>query len=64
MPCPREMDTNPGDSDPGNLKADQYSARKKEREREREREGGREMHGRCSNDLDDTAFDLIFDREI
>lgn len=41
MLCPGEMDTNPGDSDPGNLKADQYSTGKRQKEiEEREREGG------------------------
>lgn len=40
VPSPREMDTNPRDSDPGNLKANQHSARKREREKGEERDMG------------------------
>lgn len=51
------MDTNPGDSDPGNLKADQYSAPK-------EREGGvRKYVGVVPTTLTVPPHpDLMFDR--
>lgn len=54
MPCPGEMDTNPGDSDPGNLKADQHSKGK-------EGAGGRNV-GVIPTTLTISPSDLAFDR--